>query len=66
MGLSKKDPCLLHRGNACHLGRGEEKCPRMSKGEGMHVDESLFKGLHFVKSHCSSQMYEEIYQAKCL
>ena len=30
MGLSKKDPCLLHRGNACHLGRGEEKCPKKS------------------------------------
>ena len=56
MGHFKKDPCLLHGGNAYHPGRGEVKCLRMSKGEGRHVDKSLLKRLHIAKCHCS-QMY---------
>lgn len=39
----------------------EEKCLKMSKAEGMHVDLSLSKALHFVKSNYS-QIYREIYQ----
>ena len=66
LGCSRKDPYMYlpHGGNFCDSG-GKEKCLKMSKGEGRHVDVSLSKGLHFVKSHCSL-MYGMIYQAKCL
>ena len=50
MARYKRDPCLLHRGIACHPGKGEEKCLTISKGEGRHVDKFV-QGLHFVKQN---------------
>ena len=34
-------------------GEGEEKCLKMSEGEGRRDSASLSKRLHFVKSYCS-------------